>query len=162
MITLRNNLLFLGSRLGDSMLIQYSEKSSYESENDGKSEEVSDELEARPEKRQKIEDTKMQGTASRSFLNIDANNLDEETRLEMMLSGSKTQPSQLVSYQFTVCDSVLNLGPIGNAVIGESFDHASGSHMVSFYGDLHARNLHKRNYSIWSRVLGMGKMVPYL
>lgn len=42
------------------------------------------------------------------------------------------RPRQLKTYKFRVCDSLLNIGPISDFVVGESFDLASLSMSVSY------------------------------
>jgi len=110
--TIGKNLLFLGSRLGDSMLIQFTEKIFTEI-----SENISDELEARPEKRMKLsfDEPSNGGTVDGM--------MDDEDQLDKILSSSKALPAnQRISYAFNVCDNLLNFGPIADAIVSDSVD----------------------------------------
>lgn len=90
--TLGERHLFLGSRLGNSLLLSYSKKIWNTGE----------EVEPAP-KRLKAEE------------NILGEDPDE---LEVYGPDVSSGPT-LASYKFEVCDSVLNIGPIGNLTVGE-------------------------------------------
>ncbi|XP_021710072.1 cleavage and polyadenylation specificity factor subunit 1 [Aedes aegypti] len=84
--------LFLGSRLGNSLLLRFKEKDESMVITIDDTEEV---VEKEP-KRLRL----------------------EQEELEVYGSGQKTSV-QLTSYIFEVCDSILNIGPIGHMAVGE-------------------------------------------
>lgn len=103
------NYLFLGSRLGNSLLLRFTEKEqstvltleekSYAPKSD------------QPAKKKRL-DTLGDWMASDV---ADIRDLDE-----LEVYGSEAQTSvQIASYVFEVCDSLLNIGPCGNISMGE-------------------------------------------
>ncbi|XP_054282084.1 cleavage and polyadenylation specificity factor subunit 1-like, partial [Macrosteles quadrilineatus] len=101
-----DNYLFLGSRLGNSLLLKFTEKRSTE----GFKPPTID-LTQQPTKKRRM-DTLGDWMASDV---ADIRDLDE-----LEVYGSETQTSiQLTSYSFEVCDSLLNIGPCGNVSMGE-------------------------------------------
>ncbi|EEC01987.1 cleavage and polyadenylation specificity factor, putative [Ixodes scapularis] len=83
--------LFLGSRLGNSLLLHYTEKAA-EMEEAGKKED------------------KAEGDVNVALIDPD----------ELEVYGSETLATkQLTSYTFEVCDSLINIGPCGKICMGE-------------------------------------------
>ncbi|KAJ8403064.1 hypothetical protein AAFF_G00359800 [Aldrovandia affinis] len=108
MVTMEPGYLFLGSRLGNSLLLRYTEKLQETPEEEGKEKEKQEEP---PNKRKRV-DSSTSWTASKALL------LDEVDEIEVY--GSEAQSgTQLATYSFEVCDSILNIGPCGNASMGE-------------------------------------------
>uniref|UniRef100_A0A1B6G369 Cleavage and polyadenylation specificity factor subunit 1 n=3 Tax=Proconiini TaxID=565685 RepID=A0A1B6G369_9HEMI len=101
-----DNYLFLGSRLGNSLLLKFTEKKTIE----GYKPPTID-LTQPPLKKRRM-DTLGDWMASDV---ADIRDLDE-----LEVYGSEAQTSiQLTSYSFEVCDSLLNIGPCGNISMGE-------------------------------------------
>ncbi|XP_061597697.1 cleavage and polyadenylation specificity factor subunit 1-like isoform X1 [Cololabis saira] len=96
MVTMEPGFLFLGSRLGNSLLLKYTEKLQETPLEDKKQEEP-------PNKKKRLESS---------------NWTDEVDEIEVY--GSEAQSgTQLATYSFEVCDSILNIGPCSNASMGE-------------------------------------------
>ncbi|KAM8967424.1 cleavage and polyadenylation specificity factor subunit 1 isoform 2-T2 [Pelodytes ibericus] len=98
--------LFLGSRLGNSLLLRYTEKVQDSATSHSKD---SDKLEEPPNKKKRIDTSlgRNKGTMS-----------DEIDEIEVY--GSEMQSgTQLSTYSFEVCDSILNIGPCAMASMGE-------------------------------------------
>ncbi|CAH2286336.1 cleavage and polyadenylation specificity factor subunit 1 isoform X1 [Pelobates cultripes] len=98
--------LFLGSRLGNSLLLRYTEKiqDSLTSQNKD-----TDKLDEPPNKKKRVDSSlgRIKGTMS-----------DEIDEIEVY--GSEMQSgTQLSTYSFEVCDSILNIGPCAMASMGE-------------------------------------------
>ncbi|PSN32102.1 Cleavage and polyadenylation specificity factor subunit 1 [Blattella germanica] len=105
------NYLFLGSRLGNSLLLRFTEK---EQSTTLTLEEKSfvPKPEQNPPAKKKRLDTLGDWMASDV---ADIRDLDE-----LEVYGSEAQTSvQIASYVFEVCDSLLNIGPCGNISMGE-------------------------------------------
>uniref|UniRef100_A0AAX7SZQ9 Cleavage and polyadenylation specificity factor subunit 1 n=1 Tax=Astatotilapia calliptera TaxID=8154 RepID=A0AAX7SZQ9_ASTCA len=91
MVTMEPGYLFLGSRLGNSLLLKYTEK-------------LQETPEEPPSKKKRVESS--------------TNWTDEVDEIEVY--GSEAQSgTQLATYSFEVCDSILNIGPCANASMGE-------------------------------------------
>ncbi|XP_057671339.1 cleavage and polyadenylation specificity factor subunit 1 [Diorhabda carinulata] len=105
-----NNFLFLGSRLGNSLLLRFTEQA-----NEVITLDDNDEPRAkrnRNEKADKMLDTLTDCMAS--------DVLDIRDPEELEVYGTQKQAGiQITSYVFEVCDSLLNIGPCGNISIGE-------------------------------------------
>eukprot|EP01132_Coremiostelium_polycephalum_P003714 gene3714-4627_t len=121
MCVLSSNLIFLGSRLGDSLLLQYTEKSISE-------ESAEHENFSNPYKKQKtsevfdiFEDEDSQNN------NNGSNNQDQEKKEDEIDEDDifKEKKNQLKSYQLGICDNVSNIGPISDMIIGEAYDLSS-------------------------------------
>uniref|UniRef100_A0A3B4WPW0 Cleavage and polyadenylation specificity factor subunit 1 n=1 Tax=Seriola lalandi dorsalis TaxID=1841481 RepID=A0A3B4WPW0_SERLL len=92
MVTMEPGYLFLGSRLGNSLLLKYTEKLQETPPEEGKE-----------NKKKRVESS---------------NWTDEVDEIEVY--GSEAQSgTQLATYSFEVCDSILNIGPCANASMGE-------------------------------------------
>ncbi|XP_012228183.1 cleavage and polyadenylation specificity factor subunit 1 isoform X1 [Linepithema humile] len=108
-----DNYLFLGSRLGNSLLLRFTEKEPETLKNltdDGITIEEN-ESEETPAKKVK-----------QDFLGdwMASDVLDIKDPEELEVYGSETHTSiQITSYIFEVCDSLLNIGPCGNISMGE-------------------------------------------
>uniref|UniRef100_A0A8C3AK34 Cleavage and polyadenylation specificity factor subunit 1 n=1 Tax=Cyclopterus lumpus TaxID=8103 RepID=A0A8C3AK34_CYCLU len=95
MVTMEPGYLFLGSRLGNSLLLKYTEKLQETPPEEG---------EEPPSKKKRVESS--------------SNWTDEVDEIEVY--GSEAQSgTQLATYSFEVCDSILNIGPCANASMGE-------------------------------------------
>uniref|UniRef100_A0A667X8K1 Cleavage and polyadenylation specificity factor subunit 1 n=1 Tax=Myripristis murdjan TaxID=586833 RepID=A0A667X8K1_9TELE len=93
MMTMEPGYLFLGSRLGNSLLLKYTEKLQETPPEEGK------------ENKKKRMDSSTNWT-------------DEVDEIEVY--GSEAQSgTQLATYSFEVCDSILNIGPCASASMGE-------------------------------------------
>uniref|UniRef100_A0A3Q2ZWI6 Cleavage and polyadenylation specificity factor subunit 1 n=1 Tax=Kryptolebias marmoratus TaxID=37003 RepID=A0A3Q2ZWI6_KRYMA len=93
MVTMEPGFLFLGSRLGNSLLLKYTEKLQETPIEEGKE-----------NKKKRVESS--------------TNWTDEVDEIEVY--GSEAQSgTQLATYSFEVCDSILNIGPCANASMGE-------------------------------------------
>lgn len=105
--------LFLGSRLGNSLLLRYSEK-------DHSTIITIDDSEA-PEKGKNYQYLILIFffLQKKNILEVTKRRLEDE-ELEVYGSGQKTSV-QLTSFTFEVCDSILNIGPIGFMSVGNRF-----------------------------------------
>ncbi|KAB0396430.1 hypothetical protein E2I00_012072, partial [Balaenoptera physalus] len=92
MVTMEPGYLFLGSRLGNSLLLKYTEK-----------------LQEPPA-----------GTAREVADKVGGKSAPQDEVDEIEVYGSEAQSgTQLATYSFEVCDSILNIGPCANAAMGE-------------------------------------------
>uniref|UniRef100_A0A8C3AM23 Cleavage and polyadenylation specificity factor subunit 1 n=1 Tax=Cyclopterus lumpus TaxID=8103 RepID=A0A8C3AM23_CYCLU len=109
MVTMEPGYLFLGSRLGNSLLLKYTEKLQETPPEEGadnpeRDETDKDKAEEPPSKKKRVESS--------------SNWTDEVDEIEVY--GSEAQSgTQLATYSFEVCDSILNIGPCANASMGE-------------------------------------------
>ncbi|KAG5324675.1 CPSF1 factor, partial [Acromyrmex heyeri] len=108
-----DNYLFLGSRLGNSLLLRFTEKEpeTLKNLNDNEITIEENESEETPAKKTK-----------QDFLGdwMASDVLDIKDPEELEVYGSETHTSiQITSYIFEVCDSLLNIGPCGNISMGE-------------------------------------------
>uniref|UniRef100_A0A8C4Q1K6 Cleavage and polyadenylation specificity factor subunit 1 n=1 Tax=Eptatretus burgeri TaxID=7764 RepID=A0A8C4Q1K6_EPTBU len=108
MTNLEPGYLFLGSRLGNSLLLKYTEKL-----HEAPSDSTRDRQEE-PQSKKKRPDLGLGSDwAPKDVMFID--DLDE-----IEVYGSELQSgTQLASYSFEVCDSILNIGPCANVAMGE-------------------------------------------
>uniref|UniRef100_T1J479 Cleavage and polyadenylation specificity factor subunit 1 n=1 Tax=Strigamia maritima TaxID=126957 RepID=T1J479_STRMM len=112
--------LFLGSRLGNSLLLRYSEKNidfnevpkEIEAKKDDKTSAVSDEPTQEPtQKKRKLENLG-------DWMASNVASIEDPDELEVY--GSETHTAtRATSYSFEVCDSLLNIGPCGQMSAGE-------------------------------------------
>ncbi|XP_053531243.1 cleavage and polyadenylation specificity factor subunit 1 isoform X1 [Ictalurus punctatus] len=114
MVTMEPGFLFLGSRLGNSLLLRYTEKPQESASDDGTEKErdkEKDKQEEPPNKKKRV-DSNSNWSAGKASM------LDELDEIEVY--GSEAQSgTQLATYSFEVCDSILNIGPCVNASMGE-------------------------------------------
>lgn len=109
-----DNYLFLGSRLGNSLLLRFTEKEqstivTLEEKTFAPKQET-----AKPDQAAKKRRLDTLGDWMASDV-ADIRDLDE-----LEVYGSETQTSvHIASYAFEVCDSLLNIGPCGNISMGE-------------------------------------------
>lgn len=100
--------LFLGSRLGNSLLLKYTEKMLEASvpkiDIDGKKSEP-------PLKKKKIDSSEVMAS--------DVSQIDDLDELEVYGEGDIMSGTTITSFTFEVCDSILNIGPCGRMVMGE-------------------------------------------
>ncbi|KAH1178426.1 cleavage and polyadenylation specificity factor subunit 1 isoform X1 [Mauremys mutica] len=109
MITMEPGYLFLGSRLGNSLLLKYTEKLQEPPVNVVK--DAADKQEEPPVKKKRSE-------SSGNWAGGKSAPQDEVDEIEVY--GSEAQSgTQLATYSFEVCDSILNIGPCANAAMGE-------------------------------------------
>lgn len=106
------NYLFLGSRLGNSLLLKFTEKENENTASNRNSDLFfTDNTGETPAKKVK-----------QDFLGdwMASDVLDIKDPEELEVYGNETQTSiQITSYSFEVCDSLLNIGPCGNISMGE-------------------------------------------
>ncbi|KAM9689606.1 cleavage and polyadenylation specificity factor subunit 1 isoform 3-T3 [Dama dama] len=108
MVTMEPGYLFLGSRLGNSLLLKYTEK--LQEPPAGTAREAADKEEP-PSKKKRV-DAAVGWSGGKSVPQ------DEVDEIEVY--GSEAQSgTQLATYSFEVCDSILNIGPCANAAMGE-------------------------------------------
>uniref|UniRef100_A0A8C3UGI6 Cleavage and polyadenylation specificity factor subunit 1 n=1 Tax=Catharus ustulatus TaxID=91951 RepID=A0A8C3UGI6_CATUS len=98
MVPLEPGYLFLGSRLGNSLLLRYTEKLQEAPAGAGKE---------GPERQVRAQSTPGGHRAQ-----------DEVDEIEVYGSEAASG-TQLATYSFEVCDSILNIGPCANAAMGE-------------------------------------------
>ncbi|NXI44787.1 CPSF1 factor, partial [Galbula dea] len=110
MVPLEPGYLFLGSRLGNSLLLKYTEKLQETPASAAK--ELPDRQEEPPVKKKRSESSGGTWAGGKSAAQ------DEVDEIEVY--GSEAQSgTQLATYSFEVCDSILNIGPCANAAMGE-------------------------------------------
>jgi len=103
-----DGLLFLGSRLGNSLLLRYTEKMPEDASNGSVSGSGLDDDEPMNKKR-KLADTDW----------LDFSSVDDLDELEVYGTSTAQSDYQLTQYTFEVCDSLLNIGPCAHIVMGE-------------------------------------------
>ncbi|CAN8178249.1 unnamed protein product [Coccothraustes coccothraustes] len=109
MVPLEPGYLFLGSRLGNSLLLRYTEKLQEPPAGAGK--EGPDRQEEPPVKKKRSE-------PSGPWAGGKPQAQDEVDEIEVYGSEAASG-TQLATYSFEVCDSILNIGPCANAAMGE-------------------------------------------
>lgn len=110
MMTMEPGYLFLGSRLGNSLLLKYTEKLQETPVEEDKENEDQEKQEEPPNKKKRVD--ALANWAGK------ANLPDELDEIEVY--GSEAQSgTQLATYSFEVCDSMLNIGPCSSASMGE-------------------------------------------
>ncbi|KAI0216603.1 Cleavage and polyadenylation specificity factor subunit 1 [Lamellibrachia satsuma] len=114
----QDGYLFLGSRLGNSLLLKYTEKTPEASDiiktDPSNIDTVKDKPAEEPPAKKKKTDTLGDWIAS------DVSTLDDLDELEVYGSDSQQQTgAKITQYTFEVCDSVMNIGPCGQTVMGE-------------------------------------------
>ncbi|XP_061753334.1 cleavage and polyadenylation specificity factor subunit 1 isoform X2 [Nerophis ophidion] len=108
MTTMEPGYLFLGSRLGNSLLLKYTEKLQ---------ETPPDEVTEKQDK-EKDKDKQEEPPSKKKKVESSSNWTDEVDEIEVY--GSEAQSgTQLATYSFEVCDSILNIGPCVNGSMGE-------------------------------------------
>ena len=105
---LDQSYLFLGSRLGNSLLLQFTEK-------DKDSVHHHQTREQPPLKKKKIE------SDENDFLASDVGDIHD---IDLEVYGTRMEEidevtNRITSYNFEVCDSILNVGPCGHVAMGE-------------------------------------------
>lgn len=108
-----NNFLFLGSRLGNSLLLRFTEKCNETITLDDNDEPSN--------KRSKSNENGQSDKVLDSLNDCMASDvLDIRDPEELEVYGNQKQAGvQITSYVFEVCDSLINIGPCGNMSIGE-------------------------------------------
>uniref|UniRef100_A0A674HS82 Cleavage and polyadenylation specificity factor subunit 1 n=1 Tax=Taeniopygia guttata TaxID=59729 RepID=A0A674HS82_TAEGU len=108
MVPLEPGYLFLGSRLGNSLLLRYTEKLQEPPAGAGK--EGPERQEEPPVKKKRDTGVSVAGGKPQAQDEVD----------EIEVYGSEAASgTQLATYSFEVCDSILNIGPCANAAMGE-------------------------------------------
>ncbi|XP_015426860.1 PREDICTED: cleavage and polyadenylation specificity factor subunit 1 [Myotis davidii] len=108
MVTMEPGYLFLGSRLGNSLLLKYTEK--LQEAPASAVREAADKEEPLSKKKRVDSTVGWSGGQSGPQDEVD----------EIEVYGSEAQSgTQLATYSFEVCDSILNIGPCANAAMGE-------------------------------------------
>ena len=103
-----DGLLFLGSRLGNSLLLRYTEKLPEDTSNESVSGSGLDGDDPVNKKR-KLADTDW----------LDFSSIDDLDELEVYGTSTTQSDYHLTQYTFEVCDSLLNIGPCAHIVMGE-------------------------------------------
>lgn len=112
MVTMEPGYLFLGSRLGNSLLLKYTEKLQETPPEEGK------EKQDKEKEKEKEKDKQEEPPSKKKRVESSTNWTDEVDEIEVY--GSEAQSgTQLATYSFEVCDSILNIGPCANASMGE-------------------------------------------
>ncbi|XP_077542747.1 cleavage and polyadenylation specificity factor subunit 1 isoform X1 [Haemaphysalis longicornis] len=102
--------LFLGSRLGNSLLLHYTEKAADLEELAKREEKADGDANDPPSKKKRMD-------AIGDWMASDVALIDPD---ELEVYGSETMATkQLTSYTFEVCDSLINIGPCGKICMGE-------------------------------------------
>ncbi|XP_041867877.1 cleavage and polyadenylation specificity factor subunit 1 isoform X1 [Melanotaenia boesemani] len=110
MVTMEPGYLFLGSRLGNSLLLKYTEKLQEAPAEEGK--------EKQDKEKEKEKEKQEEPPSKKKRVESSTNWTDEVDEIEVY--GSEAQSgTQLATYSFEVCDSILNIGPCANASMGE-------------------------------------------
>ncbi|XP_077022611.1 cleavage and polyadenylation specificity factor subunit 1 isoform X2 [Tamandua tetradactyla] len=111
MVTMEPGYLFLGSRLGNSLLLKYTEK--LQEPPASAVREIADKEEP-PTKKKRVD-----GAVGWSVC-LGSKTVPQDEVDEIEVYGSEAQSgTQLATYSFEVCDSILNIGPCANAAMGE-------------------------------------------
>ncbi|KAM3850224.1 cleavage and polyadenylation specificity factor subunit 1-like [Diretmus argenteus] len=126
MMTMEPGYLFLGSRLGNSLLLKYTEKlqetppeEGQENQEKEKEKEKDKEKQEEPPSKKKRMDSSTNWTGIITCVTLNSFALSDEVD-EIEVYGSEAQSgTQLATYSFEVCDSILNIGPCANASMGE-------------------------------------------
>ncbi|XP_078335129.1 cleavage and polyadenylation specificity factor subunit 1-like isoform X2 [Crassostrea virginica] len=108
MCVCEDGFLFLGSRLGNSLLLKYTEKASENLENGDLEKKKEDEPVAKKKK-----------TEGSTEIASDVSQLENLYDLEVYGSAENPTSTTITSYTFEVCDNIWNIGPCGNIVMGE-------------------------------------------
>ena len=104
--------LFLGSRLGNSLLLKY-----YEKEQESEDQKLNALLDGSSTENTVGDDTKQSDTVS---LAVQETRMDDLDELEVYgQSNAQTSDRRIAQYTFEVCDSILNIGPCGYSAMGE-------------------------------------------
>ncbi|TKS88975.1 Cleavage and polyadenylation specificity factor subunit 1 [Collichthys lucidus] len=110
MVTMEPGYIFLGSRLGNSLLLKYTEKLQEALPEEGK--------EKQDKEKERDRDKQEEPPSKKKRMESSTNWTDEVDEIEVY--GSEAQSgTQLSTYSFEVCDSILNIGPCANASMGE-------------------------------------------
>uniref|UniRef100_A0A8C3UBU7 Cleavage and polyadenylation specificity factor subunit 1 n=1 Tax=Catharus ustulatus TaxID=91951 RepID=A0A8C3UBU7_CATUS len=109
MVPLEPGYLFLGSRLGNSLLLRYTEKLQEAPAGAGKE---------GPERQEEPPVKKKRSEPSGPWAGGKPQAQDEVDEIEVYGSEAASG-TQLATYSFEVCDSILNIGPCANAAMGE-------------------------------------------
>ncbi|XP_014670530.1 PREDICTED: cleavage and polyadenylation specificity factor subunit 1-like isoform X2 [Priapulus caudatus] len=110
--TLENGYLFLGSRVGNSLLLKYTEKLPDNLVEPKRSDSDTKKLAENPSKRKRL-DTMGDWMAS------DVAEVQDPEELEVYGEAAMQTGTQLSQYSFEVCDSILNICPCGWVSMGE-------------------------------------------
>ncbi|CAC5370759.1 CPSF1 [Mytilus coruscus] len=97
--------LFLGSRLGNSLLLKYTEK-------------AQDQIELREEPKKEEPPTKKK-KVTESEVASDVSQIENLYELEVYGSAENPKGTTIANYSFEVCDNIWNIAPCANIVMGE-------------------------------------------
>jgi cleavage and polyadenylation specificity factor subunit 1 len=120
---LQERYLFLGSRLGNSLLLQFTEKDigtifSSQSEVSHKLHNVFQTTGSLSGTLLKLDEPPIKKKRLDDWMASDVIDIQEDD-LEVYGQESTSSSSRIGSYSFEVCDSLLNIGPCGNVSMGE-------------------------------------------
>lgn len=124
------NFLFLGSRLGNSLLLRFTEKEQEKSSLQQQQQPPEIEIIDMETETGEMPVKKVKQDYLGDWMASDVLDIKDPEELEVY--GNETQTSmQITSYIFEVCDSLLNIGPCGNISMGEpAFLSEEFSHVV--------------------------------
>lgn len=105
-----DNYLFIGSRLGNSILLRYIIKPTNTSDTNLL-------LQKEQELQEELDRTEREQLLTVNQLNGDHDELDQILDIDNENEQSNTN---IYSYQFEICDILLNIGPCGHSIVGES------------------------------------------
>ncbi|KAM3858249.1 cleavage and polyadenylation specificity factor subunit 1 [Diretmus argenteus] len=119
MMTMEPGYLFLGSRLGNSLLLKYTEKLQETPPEEGQENQEKEKEKEKDKEKQEEPPSKKKRMDSSTNWTVNSFALSDEVD-EIEVYGSEAQSgTQLATYSFEVCDSILNIGPCANASMGE-------------------------------------------
>ncbi|KAL8570429.1 hypothetical protein ACOMHN_034464 [Nucella lapillus] len=107
MCVIPDDYLFLGSRLGNSLLLRYQEKRS------------GTVLQPEADRRQTEPPTKRRRVEGLEQLASDVSEIENLDELEVYGDSDEAAGTTLTSYVFEVCDTIWNIAPCGNMAAGE-------------------------------------------
>lgn len=153
-----DNYLFFGSRLGNSVLLKYSVKNVQQKnsiQTNGLSHQENLESAKETDAEELEYDTENNGEEKPADANVKIESAvtSDNDELEQILEKNeeKQNPSaNVVSYNFEICDILLNIAPCGHSIVGESVGDYSefDSESFQYHIDLITSSGHSKNGAI--------------